>query len=51
MIPDDRAERVNDVMAVEKRAPGVTRVVTVSGVYTTDARGEGCRQCHRVIDR
>jgi hypothetical protein len=42
MIPDDRAERISDVLAVEKRAPGVARVVTLSGAYVVDARGEGC---------
>jgi hypothetical protein len=42
MIPDDRAERISDVLAVEKTAPGVARVVTLSGAYVVDARGEGC---------
>jgi len=41
MIPADRAERVSEV-AVEKRAPSVAHVVTVSGAYIVDARGEGC---------
>jgi len=42
MIPDDRAERIDDVIAVERVAPGMARVVSVSGAYTVDARGEGC---------
>jgi len=42
MIPDDRAERMGDVLTVEKIAPGMARVITLSGAYTVDARGEGC---------
>jgi len=37
-----RAERIDDVVAVEKIAPGMARVITLSGAYTVDARGEGC---------
>jgi len=42
MIPDDRAEGISDVLTVEKLAPGLARVVTLSGAYVVDARGEGC---------
>jgi hypothetical protein len=42
MIPEDRAERIDDVVAVEKRAPGVAEVVSFGGSYIVDARGDGC---------
>ena len=43
MIDTDRAVRAcRDVLAVETFAPGMARVVTLGGVYTVDARGEGC---------
>lgn len=45
MIPEGRAIRsLTDVVAVERHAPGMVRIVTWSDVYTVDARGEGC-QC------
>lgn len=39
----DRAVRaLMDVVAVERLAPGMVRVVTWSDAYVVDARGEGC---------
>lgn len=43
MTTDDRAVRaLTDVVAVREVAPGMAEVVTVTDVYTVDARGEGC---------
>lgn len=45
MIDPDRAERAaTDILAVEETAPGMARVVTLTGCYTLDARGQAC-QC------
>lgn len=42
-MTDDRAIRaVEDVVAVERMAPGMVRVVTWSDEYTVDARDGGC---------
>jgi predicted nucleic acid-binding Zn finger protein len=42
----DTADRIlgalTDVVAVEHVAPGMVRVVTVSGAYVVDARHESC---------
>jgi len=38
----DRAERLDDIVAVETMAPGMARVVTFGGAYPVDARGDGC---------
>jgi len=38
-----RAERaLTDVVAVERMAPGMCKVVTFADAYVVDARGEGC---------
>lgn len=43
IMPSDRAENaLADVVAVERMAPGMVRVVTWSDAYPIDARGEGC---------
>jgi len=42
MIPEDRAERISDVVAVEEIAPGMARVVSLGGSYVVDARSEAC---------
>jgi hypothetical protein len=42
-MTDDRAERaLTDVVAVERMAPGLVRVITWSDAWPVDARGEGC---------
>jgi hypothetical protein len=42
-MTDDRAENaLADVVAVERMAPGMCRVVTWSDAYPVDVRGGGC---------
>jgi len=42
-MSDARAARAyTDVVAVERTAPGLVRVVTFSDAYYVDARGAGC---------
>lgn len=40
--PTRAASALEDVVAVERLAPGMVRVVTWSDAYPVDARGEGC---------
>jgi hypothetical protein len=42
-MSDDRAERaLTDVVAVERMAPGMVKVVTWSDAYVVDTRDAGC---------
>lgn len=38
----ERAQNVNDVIAVEDIAPGMKRVTSFGGSYVVDARDGGC---------
>ena len=42
MNSDSRAETIDDILAVERHAPGMVRVVTLGRCYVVDARDGGC---------